>query len=573
MTAIVAPSRRVRNVGQRRETLAVSHFRLMVMMLCFGGATLAIGGKLGWMAITRDGAGSGRAVNPLIPSRGEITDRNGRVLASSIDAWTIGVHPNKLLGDPEDIAPRLAQLMPERTEAQYLRILRSSKKFVYLRRRALPELVSAVNAIGEPGMAFAREPERLYPQTSLAAHVLGWTNIDGHGVTGMERVLDRQLTDPVGRTKPVALSIDSRVQAALESEILTAMAKHSAIGGAGVVLDVDTGEVIALTSLPSFNPNAAGKFAPELQYNKATMGVYELGSTFKPITAAAALETGVVPSMTKKWDATAPLQVGRFRIKDDHPQKRWLNLPEMMVHSSNIVTAQIADELGAERMQGMFRKLGFDQPVDIELAEKGGTLWPKFWARTTVMTSGYGHGIAVTPLHLANAYATLTNGGVWRPMTLLKRDPDHIPQGRRVISEATSYRIRQLMRLVVTDGTGERGNAPGYRLGAKTGTAEKPHLGGYAHSSLVTTFASVFPMDKPRYVVIAMLDEAKGTADTYGFRGAAWVAAPIVAKVIPRIGPILGVQPDDTRDIETASLRALLWKPRSENKGVVAGPE
>ncbi len=563
MTAATIAARPIRahQPQQRQQSLQLTHFRLMLVMLLFMGVIVVISGRLAMLAVFGGAAERSGSLAGL-PERGDLVDRNGYPLARTIQAWSIAIHPSKLLQDPEDLAPKLAQLMPERTEAQYLAILRSGKRFVYLRRRAVPDLVTQVNALGEPGIALAREPERLYPQTSLAAHLLGWVDIDGRGVTGMEKVLEQRLTDPATRGTPIALSIDSRIQASLESELYAAMTKFQAIGASGLVLDANTGEVIALASLPSFNPNAAGKAPPENRFNKATMGVYELGSTFKPLTVAAAMDAGVVTSMSKRYDATHPLQVGRFRISDFHPQKRFLNVPETLVHSSNIVTARIADEVGKERMQAMFRRLGFDKPADIEVGEKGHPLLPKFWARTTTLTTSYGHGIAVTPLHLASAYAALVNGGIWRPATLLKRKAGEAPAGRRVFSEPTSRQMRRLLRLVATEGTGRKGDAPGLRVGGKTGTADKSAGGGYNRNARISTFAAVFPMDAPRFVVIAMLDEPKGTKDTYGYATAAWTAAPVVAKVISRAGPLLGIQPDESKDMDLSDLKALLWTPK-----------
>jgi cell division protein FtsI (penicillin-binding protein 3) len=560
VSATIATPQRVRLAGQRQKTIATAHFRLMVVMLLFMGVTLVIAGRLAWLSLFEERIVRSSAASGLIPARADIVDRNGVPLARTFDAWSIAIHPNKLVGDPQAIAARLAALMPEKSEGQYLAILTSGRKFAYLKQRAMPELVRAVNAIGEPGIEFQREPERLYPQQTLAAHVLGWIKEDGSAVSGMERTLDARLNDPAGRGSPVALSIDARVQAALETELNTAMLKHSAIGATGLVLDVRSGEVLALASLPSFNPNAAGKGTIADLTNKATLNVYELGSTFK---------SGVVTSMTKRYDARAPLHVGRFTIKDDHPLKRYVNLPEILVHSSNIGTARIADELGPARTQAFFRKLGFDGPSQIELGAKGRPLWPTFWARTTTMTVAYGHGIAVTPLHLASAYAALVNGGTYIPATLMKREPGKLPAGRRVVSEATSARMRQLMRLVVMKGTGRKADAPGFRLGGKTGTAEKPRAGGYAHHSLVSTFAGVFPMDDPRYVVIAMLDEPKGTADTFGFATAAWTAGPVISRVVSRIGPLLGVMPDERRDVDESELLPLIWEPKGADPNAV----
>ena len=548
MTALVARPERLRLAGQRQQVLALVHFRLMVMMLIFLGLTVTITGRLAYLSIFASAEPGISTQDILVPPRADITDRNGVTLARTIDVWSIAVHPRQLVNRPEDVARQLALLMPERTEAEYLAVLRSGRRFVYLRRRAMPELVARVNAIGEPGIELDREPERLYPQASLGAHVLGWVDIDGHGVSGMERVLQQRLTARDGRAEPVALSIDGRVQAALEDELGAAMVKHSAVGATGLVLDVHTGELIAMASLPTFNPNAPGKIPPQApgdrnpgpRYDRVTQGVYELGSTFKAITIANAIESGTVTSMTKRYDATAPLHVGGFTIHDDHPQNRWLNVPEMMVHSSNIVTARIADEMGEARMKSMFDRLEFHGPPAIELKEKAAALWPSYWGRTTTMTTGYGHGIAVTPLHLALAYAALVNGGVWHPGTLLKRGPGNpVPAGHRVISAATSYRVRQLLRLVVipvAEGTGKKADVPGFRLGGKTGTANKAQAGGYNVHSLVSTFAGVFPMDDPKYVVIMMLDEPKGTADTFGYATAAWVVGPAINRLIPRIG-------------------------------------
>lgn len=563
MTTLVARPQRTRHAGARQTSIVLAHQRLMLLMLLFMGAAAVIALRLIWLNFD---TGSGHtATGPIgLAARGDIVDRNGEVLARTIEAWSIGVHPNKLLGRPEDLAARLATLMPERSEAEYLAILKSGKSFTYLRRRAMPELVAAVNALGEPGMAYAREPERLYPQTTLAAHVIGYTDFDGRGVMGMERVLNDTFADPATRGKPVALSIDKRVQAAMESELSAAMSNLQAIGATGLVMDVATGEVIAMVSLPVFNPNRSGEAAPEARRNNVTQSVYELGSTFKPLTMANAIDTGVITNLGRRVDATAPIQIGRFKIKDDHAQRRWLNVPETLVHSSNIATARFAEELGQARTEAFFNKLGFHEAPHIELKERGRPLWPQNWGRVTTMTVAYGHGIAVSPLHLASAYAALVNGGVWRPATLMKVQPGHAAKGRRIISEHTSVTMRKLLRLVVTDGTGKIANIPGFRIGGKTGTAEKPGIGGYSKTVNVSTFAAAFPMDAPRYVVIAMLDAPKGSAESFGQTTAAYTAAPVVAKVIARTGPMLGVYPDTSREIDLSDMMPLLWKGKEE---------
>ena len=544
--------------GERPHSLALTYQRLMLMLLLFAGVTFLIVGRLVMLQLSSDRAASLAIANPLLPARGDIVDRNGVPLARTIDAWTIGLRPRDIIGDPAEVSRRLAELMPERTSDQYRAMIASGRTFIYLRRRALPEMVEAVNAIGEPALVFSREPERLYPQTALAGHVLGWTDLEGRGVTGMEQILDERLMDPARRGEPTALSIDSRVQAAMEAELASAVTAQLAQGGTGIVLDVRTGEVVAMASAPTFNPNSAGRAAPDALFNRATMGVYELGSTFKPITIAAAMEAGVVRSMSQRFDAAAPVAVGRFRISDDHPLGRAVSIPELLVHSSNIATARIADAMGAERMQAAFRAVGFDEPAHIELNERGRTLWPREWGRATVLTSGFGHGLAVTPLHLASAYAALVNGGIWRPATLLRVGPGQAARGRRVYSEQTSHRMRQVLRMIVTHGTGRRAEAPGFRVGGKTGTAEKASGGGYSQRVNVSTFAAAFPMDEPRYVVVVMMDAPQGTEANQFVTTAAYTAAPVVSRVIARTGPLLGIIPDAARDIDTSDLLPLV---------------
>ena len=557
--AIARPLPRRQEGGQRHQLVATAHMRLMMLMLAFAAAVLVVVARLGMLALSASGE-DGRSASAVLPPRGDIVDRNGAPLARTIDSYAIGVHPAKLIGDPTDIAEKLAALMPERgDQAYFYGLLTRHVNFTYLQRRASPALVEAVNAIGEPAIVYEADHQRLYPQSTLAAHALGYLSVDGKGMSGMERVLDDRLTGAGASSQPIALSIDARVQAAMESELGRAKDTFAARSGVGIVLDVRTGELVALASLPTFNPNRVGMATLDQLRNDATQSVYELGSTFKPITMATAIDDGVITDMDRKFDATKPLQVGRYTIHDERGDpKRWLNIPETLIYSSNVATARIADEIGAERMQTTFRKLGFDSKPDIELREKGHPLWPRYWARTTTMTTAYGHGIAITPLQLANAYATLVNGGVWRPTTLLKVPPGHAAQGRRVFSEATSARMRQLLRLVTLYGTGRKADAAGYRVGGKTGTAEAAVAGGYDHSRNVATFVAAFPMDAPRYVVLTMLDSPQATKDTYGWKTAGWNAAPTAGRVIARIGALLGVVPDAGREVDERDLAPML---------------
>ena len=565
MATIIVQPGGARAGKQRIDLTAVAHNRLMLLLILFLCITAVLILRLTWVGIFSGNGRDGVAGAGLLPARADIVDRNGVPLARTMDAYSVAVRPSRLIGEPAELARKLHEIFPDEPETSFYKAL-TGKGWAYLRRRALPEEVAAVNALGEIGIEFPREKERLYPQRSLAAHVLGFApNREGVGGMGVESAFNDRLTDAALRGQPFAISIDSRVQGALESELYAQMVAQNAKGAGGVILDANTGEIIAMASIPVFDPNKLANYAGKTcsqspLCNHMVQARYELGSTFKPLSIAAAMDRGVVTSMGKRYDATAPLAVAGFRIKDDHALGRWLNVPEILVHSSNIGTARIADEMGAESMQQLFRNLQFDQRAPIELKERAKSLWPTNWGRITTMTVSYGHGIAVTPLHLASAYAALVNGGIWRPATLRKLHANEVPEGHRVFSAATSARMRQLLRMIVAAGTGRSADAKGFRVGGKTGSAEKPEEGRYNKSSLVTTFASAFPMDNPRYVVLTMMDEPKGNTQTFGLRTAAWTAAPVVKRVVERVGPMLGVLPDERRDVDISDLMPLLGK-------------
>lgn len=570
-------SGRVKLANVRQRSLVEAKVRVLVVAFLFLFAGAAAFARILQLGFFEDAPERRSLAEALLPPRGEITDRNGVPLARAFPAYALWYNP-KALGEtgqplvksPEEVATALMQIFPDADQADLLRRLKSDKAS-YLIRRVMPEEANRIFALGEPALEFPRENQRYYPQGSLGAHVLGYVDGEGKGHVGMEQVLEKQLVDPMQRGRPVSLSIDMRAQGALEDELGRGMMETEAKGAAGIILDVDTGEVIALASLPSFNPNRSDMAYNDLVFNKVTNQVYELGSTFKPLSVAAAIDAGVVTDLSVRYPANRPLEIGGFRIRDSHPFGASLNVPEALIHSSNIVTAQVADKLGGPALKKTMAALGMNERPYIELPARGFPLWPRGheksgeWPRITTMTVSYGHGIAVTPLHLAAAYAAMVNGGVWRPATLFKVDPAKAPEGRRVFKASTSARMRQLLRMIVVDGTGKSANAAGFRVGGKTGSAEKPGgKGGYNRTSLVATFAAAFPMDKPRYVVIAMLDEPKGTAATSFQRTAAWNAGPIVGRVVPRIGPFLGVVPDDTRDIDISDLSPLVGNGNGE---------
>ncbi len=575
MTALsistVVTSGRGALVNVRQRSLLTARQRVLWVVAGFFALAFVALVRIAFLGVVESNPADENLSAALTPARADIVDRNGVPLARAFPAYSLWYNPAALGGDgpplvhsARQIAEQLVQIFPDMNIEELTRRLAEGRPG-YLRRRILPEDANRIHLLGEPALEFPRETERFYPQGSMAAHVLGFVGADGRGHVGMEQVFDTRLTDPGNRGAPAALSIDTRVQGALEDELAKGMIDASAKGAAGLVLDVDTGEVIALASLPAFNPNLIDRAGEANIFNRVTNQVYELGSTFKPISIAAAIDAGVVTDLSRRYQSDRPLSIGGFEIHDSHSFGASLNVPEALIHSSNIVTAQVADQLGGERLNATMRALGMNERPYIELPARGFPLWPKGdWSRITTMTVSYGHGIAVTPLHLASAYAALVNGGIWRPATLVKVEPGHAAPGRRVFKASTSARMRQLLRLIVDIGTGRKANAAGFRVGGKTGSAEKPGAGGYRKSSLVATFAAAFPMDHPRYVIIAMLDEPQGTAATFGQRTAAWNAAPIVGRVVPRIGPLLGIMPDETRDVDISDLAPLIASGEGE---------
>ena len=564
-------SGRVQLVSIRQKSLDLARWRVLWVAVGFALVAACALVRLAYLGVGGEGARATSLEAALLPDRGEIVDRNGVPMARAFPAYALWFNPNAmgdgeqpLVAEPAAVAAKLKAIFPD-LDAKAVAAQFAAGKQGYIRRRLLPEEANRVQDIGELALEMPMENDRHYPQGPMAAHVLGYVAADGKGRVGMEQVFDEHLTSPLTRGTPVALSIDVRVQGALEDELRRGMKLTQAQGGAGIVLDVDTGEVLALASLPEFDPNKIDEKGQSLMFNRVTNQVYELGSTFKPLTVAAAIDSGVIRDLGRRFDAS-PVKVGRFTIRDSHAMGPTLNAVETLIHSSNTTTARIADEVGPEGMRQYMIDLGMNGRPEIELPAKGFPLWPgDKWARLTNMTVGFGHGIAVTPLHLASAYAAMVNGGIYRPATLKKLGPGEAPKGRRVFKASTSSRMRQMLRAIAIYGTGRNADAPGYRVGGKTGSAEKPGgKGGYRRTALVSTFAAAFPMDRPRYVVIAMLDEPKGTLASSYQRTAAWNAAPIVGRLVPRIGPLIGVRPDDKRDIDISAITPLI--PEAQNE-------
>ena len=562
-TAISSGRRELVNV--RTRSLLMAKWRVVWVALGFAGVTAAALLRIAFLGLFSDGASAEEIAAARLPGRGDITDRNGVPLARAFPAYALWYNPAALGGDgpplvhsPAQVAQALSAIFPDLDVAELSKRLADGKPG-YLRRRIMPEDANRIHAMGEPALEFPRETERFYPQGSMAAHVLGFVGADGRGHVGMEEVFNKRLTDPASRGSSAMLALDTRVQGALEDELSRTMHDTNAKGAAGVVLDVDTGEVVALASLPSFNPNLIDRAGEANIFNRVTNQVYELGSVIKPVTIAAAIDAGVVTDLGRRYQSNRPIAIGGFQIHDSHSFGASLNIPEALIHSSNIVTAQVADQLGGDRLEATMRALGMAERPYIELPARGFPIWPGGkWSRITTMTVSYGHGMAITPLHLAAAYAAMVNGGIWRPATLIKVQPGADVPGRRVFKASTSARMRQLLRLIVDLGTGRKANAAGYRVGGKTGSAEKPGSHGYQKTNIIATFAAAFPMDHPRYVIISMIDEPQATTASSGQRTAAWNAAPMVGRLVPRIGPLLGIMPDETRDVDITDLAPLI---------------
>lgn len=554
--------------GTAKRALQKSHLRLRVAGALFALCFAAVGARLVDVSALKSGFEpfdhnrSGAVA--YASKRADIVDRNGVLLATNLPTASLYADPSLVL-DPEEAASKLAALLPELSRAELMDKLTRPGRFVWIKRHLTPRQQYEINRLGLPGVAFRGGERRVYPHGSLLAHVLGYTGIDNHGLAGLELALDDTLSvsGPNG-PEPLRLSVDLRIQYALRDELSQAVAEFDAVGGAGLVLDVKTGEVLGLVSLPDFDPNLPGAPDGEARFNRVTLGVYEMGSAFKTFTTAMALDSGTVGLMDG-YDASRPLKVSRYLIHDDHPKNRWLSVPEILVYSSNIGAAKMALDIGTERQRAYLDRFGMLRPAQIELPEVGMPLAPSPWREINTMTIAFGHGIAVSPLQLANAMAATVDGGILRPATLVKRDTRAPVAGERVIRPEVSEAMRGLLRLVVERGTGRNADAPGYLVGGKTGTAEKASDGRYNRKALLSIFIGVFPMSDPRYVVLAMLDEPHGNASTFGYATAGWTAAPVVRHVVGRIGPLLGVQPvSETEESEGPDLLVKLQGGRSE---------
>ncbi|MBM86725.1 MAG: penicillin-binding protein [Rhodospirillaceae bacterium] len=546
----VARLRTVRIDGAAKQALETGRNRLLVAGVFFFFAFALIGIRLFDVSVMKglDEPRAGTRTDPITlkTGRADIIDRNGVLLATSLWVPSLYADPQQII-DPQESARMLVKTLPHLTLEELTAKLSAKKRFVWVQRGLTPRQKYEVNKLGIPGLHFQHEERRAYPQGNLTAHIVGFSGTDAVGLAGIEKQFDGLLRDGA---EAVVLSIDIRIQHILREEIARQIECFDGVGGAGVVLNVVTGEIIAMVSLPDFDPNLAGDAPADTRFNRATLGVYEMGSTFKIFNTAMALEAGTA-TLESGYDATKPIHFARHTINDYHAKRRWLSVPEIFKYSSNIGSAKMAVEFGSRTQRRFMEKLGFLDLAPIELPERGRPIAPSRWGRLSTMTIAYGHGIAVSPVHLASGVATVVNGGIRWPVTLLKREPELRIIGEQVLSGLTSEQMRRLLRLAVAHGTGRKASADGYLVGGKTGTAEKPNARGtYARKSLLSSFVAAFPVDDPRYVVLVMVDEPKGNVESYGYATGGWVAAPAVKRIVVRSAPLLGIHPKDEKSPE-----------------------
>lgn len=560
---------RLRHEATRDKSRARAELRLVFLGLGFFAAFSLIGVRMGTLAASEPEEAQIQASGAqILAQRADITDRNGRVLATNLQTYALYAQPKDMV-DPARVAREVADIFPDMEPALLEKRLTDGRSFLWLRRVLSPEQMQRVHDIGDPGLLFGPREMRLYPNGNLAAHVLGGASFGAEGVrsaevigtAGIEKALDARLRDPATAGTPLQLSLDLTVQAATHEVLGAGMQMMNAKGAAAILMDIKNGEILAMVSLPDFDPNdrpqplTKGDPGDSPLFNRAVQGVYELGSTFKIFAVAQAMDLGLVNPDTMV-DADAPMRWGKHLIKEFEGKNYGplLSVTDVIVKSSNVGTARMALQIGAVRQKQFLKSLGLFEPTPIELVEAPGAkpLLPKKWPEIVTITTSYGHGMSASPMHLAAAYATIANGGVTVKPTLLHgANPE---PGVRVMSESAADAAVGMLRGVVTRGTASLGDVPGYLVAGKTGTADKPKpTGGYYKDKVVNTFASVFPADDPAYVLIVTMDEPVETSGDKPRRTAGWTSVPVAAEIIRRTAPLLGLRPQ----LEAAPLDGL----------------
>ncbi|MEQ1950377.1 penicillin-binding protein 2 [Mesorhizobium sp. CN2-181] len=536
--------------GARMATGGRTKTRVVMTMAVFFGIYAAIAGRLVYLGFQEPESG-GPPVSRVTASRPDIVDRNGQVLATDIKTASLFAEPKRIV-DADEIIEKLSTVLPDLEVEQTYHKLKSGAGFVWLKRQLTPRQQSDIMALGLPGIGFRTEKRRFYPGGPTASHILGLTNIDNQGIAGMEKYIDDNgLADlqasglaVADDLQPVKLSIDIRVQHIVRDEVAQAMERYHAIAAGAVVLNVKTGEVLAMASVPDFDPNNPVNALDKDRLNRMTGGVYEMGSTVKSFTTAMALDSGKV-TMQSRFDASRPITIGRQTIRDFHGKGRVLSVPEVFIYSSNIGSAREADVVGVEGHRDFLKRMGLLDRMKTELPEVAKPTEPKVWKKVHSITAAFGHGFSTTPLQTAVGCAALMTGTLLPPTFLLRDEGEAQAAGKRVVTDYTVEGMRYLYRLNATapGGSGKRATVPGYRVGGKTGTAEKVVNGRYAGNVRFNAFVASFPMDDPQYIVLSIVDEPK--PEKPGMSAVAGLnAAPIVANIIRRSASMLGVVPD-----------------------------
>ncbi|KZY03812.1 MULTISPECIES: peptidoglycan D,D-transpeptidase FtsI family protein [unclassified Sulfitobacter] len=556
--AIERENKRIRHEQMRDAARQRAEGRLLVMGVFFFCAFAVVGARMGLLATSEPTEPRAQAPGSVISAtRADIVDRHGNILATNLETHALYAQPRHMV-DPVAAAKGLVKVFPDLKEDRLIKDFTGKRKFLWIKKKISPEQMQAVHDIGDPGLLFAPRDMRLYPNGTLAAHVLGGASFGKEGVraaevigvAGVEKYFDSYLRDPANGAKPLELSLDLTVQAAAERVLYGGMKLLNAKGATSVLMNAKTGEVISVVSLPSFDPNdrprpaTSGDPSDSPLFNRAVQGVYELGSTFKIFTAAQAIDLGLVNADTI-IETAGPMKVGGFSIGEFRNKNYGkLSVADIIVHSSNRGTGRLALDIGIERQQEFLRNMGFFEATPFEIVEAAGgkPLLPKRWTELSSVTISYGHGLSTSPMHLAAGYAAIANGGRRVTPTLLKQDG--VKPGPRVMSERAARDSRMMLRKVVSDGTASFGEVPGYHVGGKTGTADKPKpRGGYYEDKVIATFASIFPAHDPEYVLIVTLDEPVETSGSKPRRTAGWTAVPVAAEMIRRVAPLLGLRP------------------------------
>jgi cell division protein FtsI (penicillin-binding protein 3) len=549
--------------------------RLRVVMLCFALAFLGIGMRLVDMVRPRVVEPVAQTIAAAGPEsrRADIVDRNGLLLATNLRVPAVFADP-ALLPDRGAAAERLARVLADVDAGRLERRLRAAKRFAWVKHDITPAEQKAVLGLGIPGVGFRYSERRVYPRQNMTSHLVGFVDLDNQGLAGIEHGMQARLVGgPAAGKAPLQLSVDLRIQQIVHDEVSSAFRRFRAKGAAGVVLDRLTGELLAMVSLPDFDPNRIDGASVESRKNRVSGNTYELGSLFKVVTTAMALDSGKV-GLGDRFDATQPLRIGRNRIRDDHAKNRWLAVPEIFMYSSNIGTARMAFQAGgAEAEREFLDRVGLMSRPSLEIPELARPQLPPKWSEIAAATIAFGHGLAISPLQFVDAVAGMVGDGTRVPPTLLKRDPAALPPRHRLVDKKTAESLDFLMWLTVQSGTGTRAKVPGYLVGGKTGTADKvnPNGRGYLRNAVIASFLGVFPLERPRYLVLVMLDDPRGDESSHGLRYAGYTAAPVVREIIARSGPILGIAPSDPLAATVFEARHLAIKAKAQQQ--IAGRE